>query len=45
MSEYTHPDVLVTTNWVADHLNDPNVRLIETDEDVLPTKSDTFLGQ
>ncbi len=35
MSEYTHPDVLVTTNWVADHLNDPNVRLIEADEDVL----------
>ncbi len=35
MSEYTHPDVLVTTNWVADHLNDPNVRLIEADEDIL----------
>ncbi|GCE05361.1 sulfurtransferase [Dictyobacter aurantiacus] len=35
MSEYAHPEALVDTNWVADHLNDPNVRLIEADEDVL----------
>lgn len=35
MSEYVHPEVLVTTNWVADNLNNPNVRLIEADEDVL----------
>ena len=35
MSEYVHPEVLVETSWVADHLNDPNVRLIEADEDVL----------
>ncbi len=34
-SGYVHPDVLVETSWVADHLNDPNVRLIEADEDVL----------
>jgi thiosulfate/3-mercaptopyruvate sulfurtransferase len=33
--EYAHPEVLVSTNWVADHLNDPNVRLVEADEDVL----------
>jgi thiosulfate/3-mercaptopyruvate sulfurtransferase len=32
---YAHPDVLVDTAWVADHLNDPNVRLVEADEDVL----------
>ncbi|HVB59711.1 MAG TPA: sulfurtransferase [Ktedonobacteraceae bacterium] len=32
---YVHPEVLVDTSWVADHLNDPNVRLIEADEDVL----------
>ena len=32
---YAHPDVLVSTQWVADHLKDPNVRLVESDEDVL----------
>ena len=32
---YTHPEVLVDTQWVADHLNDADVRLIEADEDVL----------
>jgi thiosulfate/3-mercaptopyruvate sulfurtransferase len=35
MSEYTHPETLVDTSWVADHLQDPNVRLIEADEDIL----------
>jgi thiosulfate/3-mercaptopyruvate sulfurtransferase len=34
-SGYAHPEVLVETEWVAEHLNDPNVRLIEADEDVL----------
>ncbi|NOX61851.1 MAG: sulfurtransferase [Chloroflexi bacterium] len=34
-SEYAHPEVLVTTDWVAEHLNDPNVRIVESDEDVL----------
>jgi thiosulfate/3-mercaptopyruvate sulfurtransferase len=33
MSEYAHPEVLVTTDWVASHLNDPKVRLIEVDVD------------
>jgi thiosulfate/3-mercaptopyruvate sulfurtransferase len=33
MSEYAHPEVLVTTQWVAEHGNDPNVRLIEVDVD------------
>jgi thiosulfate/3-mercaptopyruvate sulfurtransferase len=32
---YARPDVLVSTDWVASHLNDPKVRLIESDEDVL----------
>jgi len=35
MSEYAHPEALVDTSWVADHLNDSNIRLIEADEDVL----------
>jgi len=34
-SGYVHPEVLVETNWVEEHLNDPNIRLIEVDEDVL----------
>ena len=32
---YAHPDVLVSTDWVAEHLNDPNVRMVESDEDPL----------
>ncbi|HEX9109492.1 MAG TPA: sulfurtransferase [Longimicrobiales bacterium] len=32
---YAHPEVLVSTEWVAQHLGDPSVRLIESDEDVL----------
>ena len=35
MSNYVHPEYLVETDWVAAHLNDPNVRLIESDEDPL----------
>ena len=34
-SGYVHPEVLVETSWVAEHLNDPTLRLIEADEDVL----------
>lgn len=32
---YTRPEVLVTTEWVAEHLEDPEVRIVESDEDVL----------
>ncbi|CAN5455850.1 sulfurtransferase [soil metagenome] len=32
---YAHPEVLVTTQWVADHAGDPNVRIVESDEDIL----------
>ncbi len=32
---YAHPEVLVSTQWVADHLDDPQVRIVESDEDVL----------
>jgi thiosulfate/3-mercaptopyruvate sulfurtransferase len=32
---YVHPEVLVTTSWLADHLGDPGVRVLESDEDVL----------
>ena len=33
MADYTHPEVLVSTQWVADHLNDPKVRVVEVDVD------------
>jgi thiosulfate/3-mercaptopyruvate sulfurtransferase len=32
---YTHPEVLVSADWVEQHLNDPSVRLIESNEDTL----------
>lgn len=32
---YAHPNVLVSTDWVTEHLTDPNVRIVESDEDVL----------
>lgn len=32
---YAHPEALVTTQWVSDHLSDPGVRLVESNEDYL----------
>ena len=32
---YAHPEVLVTTDWVAAHLNDPAIRIVESNEDQL----------
>src|SRR6266478_1971496 len=32
---YARPEVLVSTDWVEEHRNDPNVRLLESNEDVL----------
>jgi thiosulfate/3-mercaptopyruvate sulfurtransferase len=32
---YAHPEVLVTADWVQSHLNDPSLRLLESNEDVL----------
>ncbi len=33
MADYKHPEVLVTTDWVAEHLGDAKVRLVEVDVD------------
>ena len=33
MAEYAHPEKLVSTGWVADNLDNPNVVLIEVDVD------------
>jgi thiosulfate/3-mercaptopyruvate sulfurtransferase len=30
---YAHPEVLVTTQWVSEHLNDPHIRIAEVDYD------------
>jgi thiosulfate/3-mercaptopyruvate sulfurtransferase len=30
---YAHPEVLVTTQWVSEHLDDPHVRIAEVDYD------------
>ncbi len=32
---YANPDVLVSTDWVAQHLDDPSIRVIESNEDPL----------
>jgi thiosulfate/3-mercaptopyruvate sulfurtransferase len=34
-SEYAHPEKLVSTDWLAEHLDDPDVVIVESDEDVL----------
>jgi thiosulfate/3-mercaptopyruvate sulfurtransferase len=33
--EYAHPEMIVSTQWVADHLGDPALVVAESDEDVL----------
>jgi thiosulfate/3-mercaptopyruvate sulfurtransferase len=33
MTGYANPDALVTTDWLAEHLGDPDIRVIEVDED------------
>ena len=33
MAEYAHPEVLVSTDWTAQHLEDPTLRLVEVDVD------------
>ncbi len=32
---YAHPEYLVDTQWTAQHLDDPQVRIVESDEDYL----------
>lgn len=32
---YAHPEKLVSTEWLAEHLDDPEVVVVESDEDVL----------
>ena len=33
MASYAQPEVLVSTEWVAEHVKDANVRVVEVDVD------------
>jgi thiosulfate/3-mercaptopyruvate sulfurtransferase len=35
LAQYSKPELLVTTAWLAEHLNDPGLVIVESDEDVL----------
>jgi thiosulfate/3-mercaptopyruvate sulfurtransferase len=35
LADYAHPERLVTTSWLADHLDDEGLVVVESDEDVL----------
>ncbi|VVM05954.1 thiosulfate/3-mercaptopyruvate sulfurtransferase [Methylacidimicrobium cyclopophantes] len=35
MKTYSHPEALVETAWLTDHLQDPGIRIVESNEDVL----------
>ncbi len=35
LAAYAHPERLVTTQWLADHLGEPGLVVVESDEDVL----------
>jgi thiosulfate/3-mercaptopyruvate sulfurtransferase len=41
---YAHPEVLVSTEWVAAHLHDPGIRLIEVDVDTTAYDSGHISG-
>jgi thiosulfate/3-mercaptopyruvate sulfurtransferase len=41
---YAHPEVLVDTQWVADHLKDPKVKLVEVDVDTTAYDSGHVTG-
>lgn len=35
LETYAHPESLVSTEWVGEHLADPAIRLVESNEDIL----------
>ena len=35
LAEYAHPEKLVTTEWLAERLDDPGLVVVESDEDIL----------
>ena len=35
MADYANPEVLVSTDWVEEHIDDPDIVIVESDEDIL----------
>ncbi len=35
LAQYAHPELLVSTQWLFEHLDDPGIVVVESDEDVL----------
>ena len=35
LAAYAHPERLVTTSWLSEHLGEPGLVVVESDEDVL----------
>ncbi|MCA1671231.1 MAG: sulfurtransferase, partial [Actinobacteria bacterium] len=35
LADYAHPERLVTTEWLSRHLDEPDLAIVESDEDVL----------
>ncbi len=35
MADYANPEVLVSTDWVQEHIDDPGVVIVESNEDIL----------
>ena len=44
MENYAHPEVLVETQWVAEHLDDPKIRIIDTHIDPAPYEAGHIPG-
>lgn len=44
MADYAHPEVLVTTEWVTKHSNDPKTRIVEVDVDTSAYDSGHIAG-
>jgi thiosulfate/3-mercaptopyruvate sulfurtransferase len=44
MKDYAYPEVLVSTQWVEEHLNDTDIRIVESNEDILLYKKGHIPG-
>ena len=44
VAEYTHPEALATTEWLAAHLDDPSVRVVDLRYSVRVTAAGSFRG-
>jgi thiosulfate/3-mercaptopyruvate sulfurtransferase len=43
-SDYAHPEALASTEWLAEHLDDPTVRVIAMANMFQPTPEETYTG-